>query len=60
MPTPAVIPSRKLRFAVVGCGRIAQNHFAALRQHAARAELVAVCDTHAPSLDAAVASTGVV
>lgn len=58
MPTPAVILNRKLRFALVGCGRIAQNHFAALKQHAARAELVAVCDNHAPSLAAAVASTG--
>jgi UDP-N-acetyl-2-amino-2-deoxyglucuronate dehydrogenase len=58
MPTPAVILNRKLRFAIVGCGRIAQNHFAALKQHASRAELVAVCDNHAPSLAAAVASTG--
>jgi len=58
MPTPAVILNRKLRFAVVGCGRIAQNHFTALKQHATRAELVAVCDNHAPSLAAAVASTG--
>ena len=58
MPTPAVILNRKLRFAVVGCGRIAQNHFAALKQHGARAELVAVCDNHAERLAAAVASTG--
>ena len=58
MPLPAEIPSRKLRFALVGCGRIAQNHFAALKQHAARAEIVAVCDNHAGRLAAAVASTG--
>ena len=37
-------PHRKLRFAVVGCGRIAQSHFAALKQHGERAELVAACD----------------
>ena len=58
MSPPAVILNRKLRFALVGCGRIAQNHFAALAQHATRAELVAVCDTHPPSLAAAVETTG--
>lgn len=58
MPTPAARSDQKLRFAVVGCGRIAQNHFAALIQHAARAELVAVCDNHAERLAAAVATTG--
>ena len=58
MPTPAVILNRPLRFAVVGCGRIAQNHFAALKQHAARAEIVAVCDNHAPRLASAVTATG--
>ena len=44
MPTSAAPTPPKLRFALVGCGRIAQNHFAALTQHAARAELVAVCE----------------
>ena len=58
MPIPDVILNRKLRFAVVGCGRIAQSHFAALQRHAARAELVAVCDNDAPSLAAATALTG--
>jgi UDP-N-acetyl-2-amino-2-deoxyglucuronate dehydrogenase len=58
MPTHATISDRKLRFAVVGCGRIAQSHFGALKQHAARAELVAVCDVHAGRLQAAVEATG--
>ena len=58
MPTPAVQPEHRIRFAVVGCGRIAQNHFAALKQHAARAELVAVCDNRPRALAEAVASTG--
>ena len=58
MPTPSVILDRKLRFAVVGCGRIAQSHFSALNQHASRAELVAVCDNHAERLATAVAATG--
>lgn len=38
------INDRKIRFAVVGCGRISPNHFAALEKHADRAELVAICD----------------
>ncbi len=58
MPTASVIRDRKLRLALVGCGRIAQNHFAALAQHAPRAELVAVCDVSPPALAAAVALTG--
>ena len=47
------INDRKLRFALVGCGRIAQSHFAALRAHAAQAELVAVCDIDPMALRAA-------
>ncbi len=52
------ITDRKLRFAIVGCGRIAQNHFAALKQHAGRTEIVGVCDTDPAALNAATASTG--
>ena len=58
MPTPSVIRDRKLRLALVGCGRIAQNHFAAIRQHDQRVELVAVCDVKPEALAAAVAGTG--
>ena len=50
--------SRRIRFAVVGCGRISKNHFEALALHATRAELVAVCDTQPQALDAATAATG--
>ena len=58
MPVHSVIRDRKLRFAVVGCGRIAQSHFAALKQHAGRVEIVGVCDNQTPALQAAVATTG--
>ena len=54
---PAVV-DRKLRFALVGCGRIAHNHFAALRQHAARCELVGVCDIDPAALERAAEHTG--
>ncbi|NCC40961.1 MAG: Gfo/Idh/MocA family oxidoreductase [Gammaproteobacteria bacterium] len=44
MPTP--ILHRKIRLAVIGCGRIATNHFGAIAKHAEDLELVAVCDTN--------------
>jgi UDP-N-acetyl-2-amino-2-deoxyglucuronate dehydrogenase len=47
-----------MRFALVGCGRIAQNHFAALAQHADRCQLVAVCDVDAAALARAASHTG--
>ena len=53
-----VIADRRVRFGVVGCGRIATNHFGALRQHSRTAELVAVCDTDRQALDRAVSTTG--
>jgi UDP-N-acetyl-2-amino-2-deoxyglucuronate dehydrogenase len=52
------IRDRKVRFALVGCGRIAANHMEALKVHHERAELVAVCDTDPKALAAAVERTG--
>lgn len=52
------IVDRKLRFALVGCGRIAGNHFDALKTHAERCELVDVCDVDPVALAAAVKRTG--
>jgi UDP-N-acetyl-2-amino-2-deoxyglucuronate dehydrogenase len=55
---PAPITDRKIRFALVGCGRIAQNHFAAIKQHSDRAELLGVSDVNPVALAEAVKSTG--
>lgn len=55
---PSPILDRKIRFALVGCGRIAQNHFAAIKTHADRAELVDVCDIAPTALAQAVEKTG--
>ncbi len=52
------ITDRKIRFALVGCGRISKNHFDSIKQHAADAELVDVCDTNPQALAPAVAATG--
>jgi UDP-N-acetyl-2-amino-2-deoxyglucuronate dehydrogenase len=38
------IQDRKIRLAVVGCGRISANHFNAVEAHKDRIELTAVCD----------------
>jgi len=58
MRAPYPINDRPIRFALVGCGRISANHVEALRQHAGRASLVAVCDSNPTALQAAVDRTG--
>jgi UDP-N-acetyl-2-amino-2-deoxyglucuronate dehydrogenase len=54
----ATITGRKVRFALVGCGRIAHNHFGAIKAHAERCELVDVCDTIPDRVTEAVRITG--
>jgi len=44
MQTFPSITDRKIRYALVGCGRISKNHFGSIAQHASEFELVAVCD----------------
>jgi UDP-N-acetyl-2-amino-2-deoxyglucuronate dehydrogenase len=39
------ITGRRIRIALVGCGRISRNHIKAIASHHERAELVAICDT---------------
>lgn len=38
------ITNRKIRIAIVGCGRISKNHFASIEKHAENMELVSICD----------------
>ena len=47
------ISDRRVRIAVVGCGRIATNHFNSIEQHQDRLQLVAVCDNNKTALQAA-------
>jgi len=56
---PAIV-DRKVRFALVGCGRIADNHFASIQTHAERCELTDVCDVQPAALASAVKRTGAV
>jgi len=46
-----VINDRKLRIAVVGCGRISRNHFGSLEKHDDDFELIAVCDKNQNALE---------
>ncbi len=52
------ISGRKIRFAVVGCGRISQNHIEAIAKHSERCEVTGLCDIAPAALDAAVKKTG--
>lgn len=53
------IANRKVRLALVGCGRIANSHFSAIEKHADRVELVDVCDVDPAALSSATARTEV-
>jgi UDP-N-acetyl-2-amino-2-deoxyglucuronate dehydrogenase len=46
------ITDRKIRIAVVGCGRISKNHFGSIEKHAVSLELAAICDIDPKVLDA--------
>jgi UDP-N-acetyl-2-amino-2-deoxyglucuronate dehydrogenase len=52
------ISGRKIRFALAGCGRIAKNHFEAIRKLAEHCELVDVCDVDPKALAEAIGATG--
>jgi UDP-N-acetyl-2-amino-2-deoxyglucuronate dehydrogenase len=52
------IRDRKVRFALVGCGRISSKHTEALAKHSETAEIVAVCDSSREALDRVSSSTG--
>jgi UDP-N-acetyl-2-amino-2-deoxyglucuronate dehydrogenase len=53
----ASISDRRIRFALVGCGRISKNHIDSLKKHGKDAEVVAVCDIDDNALEAAQAET---
>lgn len=51
------IKDRKIKFALVGCGRIANNHFGSFEALKDQCEVVGVCDTDPANLQAAVERT---
>lgn len=56
---PRVVVERKIRIAVVGCGRISGNHFGAIAAYPDDFELVAVCDVDPQVAEAAAQRHGV-
>lgn len=46
-----IIKDRKIKIAVVGCGRISKNHFSSITAFPQDLELVGVCDTDTSVLD---------
>ncbi len=56
--TKPFVTDRRIRFALVGCGRISENHFGAIEKHTTRAELVGVSDTDPAALARAQERTG--
>ena len=53
-----IIKDRKIKVAIVGCGRIANNHFGSIEKHQESLELVGVCDTNVEALEQAVERSG--
>ncbi|MDO1509615.1 MULTISPECIES: Gfo/Idh/MocA family protein [unclassified Neisseria] len=52
------IKDRKIKFALVGCGRISNNHFGSFEALKDQCEVVGVCDIDPANLQAAVERTG--
>lgn len=44
MKSYPTINGRKIRMAIVGCGRISKNHFGSIEKHQDNIELVSICD----------------
>ena len=44
MKSFSTINDRKIKAAIVGCGRISKNHFGSIEKHQDNIELVAICD----------------
>ncbi|MBL8393355.1 MAG: Gfo/Idh/MocA family oxidoreductase, partial [Candidatus Accumulibacter sp.] len=44
------VQGRRIRVGLVGCGRIAKNHFGSIEAHSGDLELVAVCDNDRAAL----------
>lgn len=45
------VNGRKIRIAIIGCGRISKNHLTAIEKHSSEMELVALCDTNSEILE---------
>ena len=46
----SAIKDKKIRIAIVGCGRISKNHFGSIEKHNSDLELISICDNNASVL----------
>lgn len=53
------IKNRKIRVAILGCGRVAEKHFEAVGKHAKDLELAAICDNDPVTLERTIKLTGI-
>jgi UDP-N-acetyl-2-amino-2-deoxyglucuronate dehydrogenase len=44
------IKNRKIRLAIIGCGRISKNHFGSIEKHSENIQLAAICDNNSKVL----------
>ncbi|MBX9574774.1 MAG: Gfo/Idh/MocA family oxidoreductase [Caulobacteraceae bacterium] len=58
MTPRSIVKDRKVRFALVGCGRISRSHLDALAKHGDTCELVDVCDIDPAAARAAAEAAG--
>ena len=42
--TFSIIQGKKIRMAIIGCGRISKNHFDSIEKHQNNIELISICD----------------
>ena len=45
------INNRKIKVALVGCGRISNNHFKSIEKHKDNLELVSICEIKSETLN---------
>jgi len=50
MKSSTIDQMKKIRLAIVGCGRISKNHFGSIEKHKDNLELAAVCDSNSQVL----------
>lgn len=58
MYSGSIVKDRKIRVALVGCGRISANHFGAIERYRDSIELTDVCDVNESLIDDVVTRTG--
>lgn len=57
--SPYSITDRKIKIALIGCGRVAERHFQAIREHIQDVELIGICDVDSQVLQTTVEKTQV-